>query len=73
MQVNLEYGVEYYPNEEEGEQFEYLTHSEFLSLLRDHELRGLSPCVVYDYFTLFNDGREGARLTVRDQYGVYYG
>jgi hypothetical protein len=72
MQTDLEFGVEYYPNAEEGEQFEYLTHHEFLSLLRDHELRGLSPCLVYDHFTIFENGRSGSRLTIRDDYGLYY-
>lgn len=73
IQVNLEFGVEYYPNEGEGEHWEELTQQEFLSLLRNHESRGLSPCVVYDYFTTFEHGRDGSRLTVRDSYGVYYG
>jgi len=72
MNYEIEYGVEYYPNFEEGEQFEYLTELEFLGLIRDHELRGYSPEIAYDRFTTFDNGRDGRRLTIRDTQGIYY-
>jgi len=70
--IKIEYGVEYYPNPEEGEQFEYLTELEFLSLIRDHGLRGYSPEITYERFTTFDNGRDGRRLTIRDTQGIYY-
>ena len=71
--IKIEYGVEYYPNPDEGEQFEYLTELEFLSLIRDHELRGYSPEITYERFTTFDNGRDGRRLTIRDVNGIFYG
>jgi len=68
----LEYGVEYYPNPEEGEQFEHLTELEFLSLIRDHELRGYTPDIEYLRFTIFDNGRDGRQLTIKDTQGIYY-
>ena len=72
MRDEIEYGVEYYPNFDEGEQFEYLTESEFLGLIKDHESRGFNPEIVYDKFTIFNNGRDGRRLTIKDTWGLYY-
>jgi len=71
--MKLEYGVEYYPNPDEGEQFEHLTELEFLSLIRNHELRGYSPEIAYERFTTFENGRDGRRLTIRDVSGIFYG
>jgi len=68
----LEYGVEYYPNPEEGEQFENLTELEFLSLIRDHERRGYTPEITYECFTTFDNGRDGRQLTIKDTQGIYY-
>ena len=70
--IKIEYGVEFYPNPDEGEQFEHLTESEFLSLIRDHESRGFDPEITYDKFTTFYNGRDGRRLTIRDTWGIYY-
>lgn len=69
----MEYFVEYYPNANEGEQAEELSKSEFLSLIRDHKLRGYDPLIEYDVFTIFENGRDGERLTIRDEYGIFYG
>jgi Ca2+-binding EF-hand superfamily protein len=71
--IEIEYGVEYYPNPKEGEQFEHLTESEFLSLIRDHERRGYTPEITYERFTTFDNGRDGRRLTIRDVSGIFYG
>ena len=70
--IKIEYGVEYYPNPEEGEQFEYLTESNFLSLICDHEMRGYTPEIAYERFTTFDNGRDGRRLTIKDTQGIYY-
>jgi len=70
--IKVEYGIEYYPNPEEGEQFEYLTESEFLGLISDHESRGFDPEIAYDKFTTFDNGRDGRRLTIKDTWGIYY-
>ena len=70
--INIEYGVEYYPNPKEGEQFEHLTELEFLSLIRDHELRGYTPEIAYERFTTFENGQDGRRLTIKDTQGIYY-
>ena len=71
--ANLEYGVEYYPNNDEGEQWEELTESEFICLINDHKAKGLDPILEYERFTIYDNGRDGRRLTIRDVYGVYYG
>jgi hypothetical protein len=71
--IKIEYGVEYYPNSDEGEQFEHLTESDFLSLIRDHELRGYTPEITYERFTIFDNGRDGRRLTIQDVNGIFYG
>ena len=71
--IKIEYGVEYYPNPNEGEQFEYLTESEFLALIRMHQARGFDPDMVYDRFTTYDNGRDGSRLTIKDSWGLYYG
>jgi hypothetical protein len=69
----MEYFVEYYPNADEGEQAQELTKAEFLALIRDHKARGYDALIEYDVFTVFNNGRNGERLTIRDEYGVFYG
>jgi hypothetical protein len=69
--TKIEYGVEYYPNGNEGEQFEYLTESDFLGLIRAHELRGYTPEIEYLKFTTFENGRDGRRLTIKDVKEVY--
>ena len=69
----MEYFVEYYPNADEGEQAQELTKSEFLSLIRDHKARGLDALIEYDVFTVYENGRSGERLTIRDEYGIFYG
>ena len=73
MSNNLEYGVEYYPNNDEGEQWEELTESEFLALIRRHKVKGLDPVLEYEVFTYYSNGRDGRRLTIRDEYGLFYG
>ena len=73
MDSLIEYGVEYFPNEDEGEQWQELTEFEFISLIQDHKQRGIDPLIEYDCFTIFDNGRSGRRLTIRDEYGVYYG
>lgn len=72
MPNSLEYGVEYYPNNDEGEQWQELTEAEFLSLIRDHKARGLEYKLDYERFTIFDNGRTGCKLTILDTYGVYY-
>jgi len=69
---NLEFGVEYYPTPEEGEQWQELSERDFLELIADHKARGLDPLLEYDHFTIFNNGRDGRRLTIRDEWGIYY-
>lgn len=69
----LEYGVEYFPNPEEGEQWEELSERAFLDLIASHKARGLDPTLDYEKFTTFDNGREGRRLTIRDDFGIYYG
>lgn len=69
----LEFGVEYYPNPEEGEHWEELTEREFLDVIAMHKARGYDPVIEYDRFTLYDNGREGRRLTIRDEWGLYYG
>ena len=70
---NLEYGVEYCIYAEEGEQWHELSELEFLELIASHKARGLDPLFEYERFTIFDNGRDGRRLTIRDEYGVYYG
>ena len=69
----MEYFVEYYPNAEEGEQAEELTRPEFVNLVREHRARGFDPMLEHDVFTVFDNGRDGERLTIRDEYGLFYG
>jgi len=69
----IEYGVEYRPNADEGEQWQELTEQEFISLIQDHKDRCLDHLIEYDRFTIFDNGRSGRRLTIRDEYEVYYG
>ena len=71
--TDLEYFVEYIPNEDEGEQAQELTKVEFTSLINDHKARGIEPLLEYDVFTVFDNGRSGHRLTIRDEYGLFYG
>jgi hypothetical protein len=65
---NMEYFVEYYP-----EQSQELTQSEFLGLIREYKERGIDPLIEHDVFTFFNNGHNGERLTIRDEYGIFYG
>ena len=69
----LEYFVEYTPNEHEGEQAEELTKAEFEALINDHKARGLEPVLSYESFSIFENGRSGHRLTIIDEYDVFYG
>lgn len=71
--MQLEFGVEYYPNPEDGEQWQELTESEFLEVIAMHKARGYDPSIEYEKFTVFENGREGRRLTIRDEWGIYYG
>lgn len=71
--MQLEYGVEYYPNLDEGEQWQELTESEFLDLIAQHNAKGIDAKLEYERFTIFDNGREGKRLTIVDELGVYYG
>ena len=68
----LEYFVEYYPNEHEGEQAEELTKVDFEALINDHKARGLDPVLSYETFSIFENGRSGPRLTIIGEYGVFY-
>lgn len=68
----MEYFVEYYPNADDGEQAQELTKSEFISLIRDHKSRRIDPLIEYDVFTIYENGRSGERLTIRDEYGIFY-
>lgn len=68
----MEYGIEYCPSEQEGEQWQEVTESEFLEVIALHKVRGLDPLIEYDRFTVFDNGREGRRLTIRDVYEVFY-
>ena len=69
----MEYFVEYYPNNEEGEQVEELNLGDFISLIRDHKERGLDAELEFDNFTIFDNGRDGQRLTILDKFGIFYG
>jgi len=69
----MEYFVEYYPNNEEGEQVEELNLGDFISLIRDHKERGLDAEFEFDNFTIFDNGRDGQRLTILDKFGIFYG
>lgn len=71
--MQLEYGVEYYPNLDEGEQWQELTESEFLDLIAQHNAKGIDAKLEYERFTTFDNGREGKRLTIVDELGLYYG
>ena len=73
MGVHMEWGVEYYPNEQEGEQFDELTEQDFKELILAHTARGIEPHLRMEWFSLFENGREGKRLTIVDEWGVYYG
>lgn len=74
MSNKLEYGVEYYPNNGEGKQWQELTETKFLSLLRDHKAINLNAVIEYTNYQIFKRGPySGKRLTIRDEYGVYYG
>jgi hypothetical protein len=68
----LQYGVEYYPNSEEGEQWQELTKLEFNNLVKAHESRGYAPRIIYESFSVFENGRSGERLTLVDEWGIYY-
>lgn len=69
----LEFGVEYYPNPEEGPQFEEVTESQLLDLIAQHNARGLNARLEYERFTLSENGRDGRRLTLVDEWGIFYG
>ena len=70
---NLEFFVEYYPNSDEGEQAQELSEPEFIELIAEHKRLGVDPLIDYDRFTIFDNGRDGRRLTIRDDSGIYYG
>lgn len=69
----MEYFVEYYPNDDDGEQAQELNLSDFMGLIRDHQERGLDVQFEFDNFTIFDNGRDGQRLTIKDEYGIFYG
>ena len=73
MGVHMEWGVEYYPNEQEGEEWQELTKQEFKDLLRTYNARGIDPALRMEWFSIFENGREGKRLTIVDEWGIYYG
>jgi len=70
---DLEFFVEYRPNADEGEQSQELSEQEFLELLAEHNRLGVDPLIDYEKFTVFENGRSGRRLTIRDDGGIYYG
>ena len=45
---------------------------EFIGLIADHKSKGIDPLIEYDKFTVFENGRSGRRLTIRDDHGIYY-
>ena len=69
----MEYFVEYYPNAGEGEQAVEVSRSEFIEIIKCHKERGLDALIDHDTFTIFENGRDGERLTIRDEYDIYYG
>ena len=71
--MNLEYGVEYLPNDAEGTQWQELTELQFLDLLKSHKKRGYTVNMDYESFTVSQNGRSGKRLTIYDDWGIYYG
>jgi hypothetical protein len=71
--MQLEYGVEYYPNTDEGPQWQEVTEFEFLDLMAQHNARGIDARLEYERFTIFENGRDGRRLTLIDEWGIYYG
>ena len=73
MGVHMEWGVEYSPNEQEGEEWQELTEQEFKDLLLSHTARGIEPSLRMEWFSIFDNGREGKRLTLVDTWGIYYG
>jgi hypothetical protein len=73
MAMHIEWGVEYYPNEHEGEQFDELSEQDFKELILAHTARGIEPSLRMEWFSLFDNGREGKRLTLVDTWGIYYG
>lgn len=72
-EMKLEFFVEYYPNADEGEQVEELSEFEFLGLIAEHRGIGVEPVIDYELFTIYDNGRDGRRLTIRDEYNLYYG
>jgi len=70
--TDLEFFVEYLPNEHEGEQAVELTENAFLELIADHKEQDVEPVIEYDKFTVFKHGRNGRRLTIIDKHGVFY-
>jgi len=68
----MEYFVEYYPNANEGEQAQEVSRSEFIELIKCHKERGRDALIEYDAFSIFENGRNGDRLTIRDEYGIFY-
>lgn len=71
--MQLEYGVEYYPNPDEGPQFDEVTESQLLDLIAQHNAKGLDARLEYERFTIYDNGREGRRLTLVDERGIFYG
>ena len=71
--MQLEYGVEYLPNDAEDMQWQELTELQFLDLLKSHKKRGYTVNMDYDSFTISQNGRSGKRLTIYDDWGIYCG
>jgi uncharacterized protein YlbG (UPF0298 family) len=59
--METKYGVEYYPNENEGSQWQELDPIDFIRLVQ----KSPDSNVDYDY--------ESKTFTFWDEYGVYYG
>ena len=70
IETKLEFFVEYWSHEE-PEAVE-LTEDEFLRLWRDHKEQDVETVIQYDRFTVFENGRDGRRLTIIDEHGVFY-
>lgn len=70
--MQLEYGVEYYPNPDEGPQWDEVTESQLLDLIAQHNARGLDARLEYERYTIYENGRAGRRLTLVDEWGIFY-
>ena len=69
----MEYFVEYYPDNNDGETLaEELTLADFLGLISDHKERGIDPTFDFSNFTIAKNGRDGQRLTIEDEHNIFY-